>query len=70
MSSERYSDGRLRWLQPRENDELRSETGSERKRARQKDPSRAEAMAARRPYGRALDILKEQEDGDAEGSLC
>ena len=55
----------------------RTETGREWKRARQEDPTGAEAMAARRPYGRALDILKEQEDsrplgaaGALSGSHC
>ena len=62
MSVEHHSAGRARWLLPRQNGQERCEVGRERKRARQKDPSRAAALAARHPFGRALDILKEQEE--------
>ena len=63
LAAIRYSEGRVRWLLPRVNGEAMSEAGRERKRARQEDPTGAEAMAARHPYGRELDILKEQEEG-------
>ena len=63
LAAVRYSEGRTRWLLPRENGETRSEDGRERKGARQEDPTGAEARAARHSYGRELDILKEQEEG-------
>ena len=68
MSANRHSKGRARWLLARENGVARTETGREWKRARQEGPTGAEAIAARRPYGRALDILKEQEDSRLLGA--
>ena len=62
MSAEQYSESRARWLLPRLHGEEWSEAGRERKRARQEDLHRPEAMAGRRPISRALDVHRDREE--------
>ena len=61
-SPEQYSEGRAEWLLRRQRGEERCEAGRVRKRARQEDPQGPEALAARRPIIRALDVLREREE--------
>ena len=59
---EQYSEDRAQWLLLRHRGEERSEAGRARKRARQEDSQGPEALAARRPIVRALDVLREREE--------
>ena len=59
MLTERYCEGRVLVLLPRENGEARR--SRPKKRAQEENPKEAEASAARRPYIWALDALKDQE---------
>ena len=61
-SPEQYSEGRAEWLLLRQQGAERGEAGRTRKRARQEDPQGPEALAARRPIVRALDLLREREE--------
>ena len=61
-SQEQYSEGRAEWLLRRQQGEERSEAGRARNRARQQDPQGPEALAARRPFIRAWDVLREREE--------
>ena len=61
-SSEQYSEGRADKVLLRQQGAGRGEAGRARKRARQEDSQGPEAMAARRPIIRALDVLREREE--------
>ena len=61
-SPEQYSEGRAQWLLCRQQGEERSEAGRARKRARQENSQGPEALAARLPIVRALDVLREREE--------
>ena len=62
MSPEQYSEGRAEWLLLRQQGEERSEAGRAWKRARQEDSQGPEALAARCPIIRVLDVLGEREE--------